>query len=69
MDYFMVDATALPDLKIGDEVVLLGQNWGESITVPEMADMLHTIVHEVTCNISLRVPRKYLYDQMELQEA
>ncbi|MBQ2035941.1 MAG: alanine racemase, partial [Peptococcaceae bacterium] len=40
MDYFMVDATELPDLKTGDEVILLGEDQGVSITVPEMAKML-----------------------------
>lgn len=60
MDYFMVDATELPHLKAGDEVILLGEDQGVSITVPEMAAMLHTIEHEITCGISLRVPRVYL---------
>lgn len=60
MDYFMVDATELPDLKKGDEVILLGEDQGVSITVPEMAAMLKTIEHEITCDISLRVPRVYV---------
>ena len=60
MDYFMVDATELPDLKAGDEVILLGEDQGVSITVPEMAKMLNTIEHEITCDISLRVPRIYV---------
>ena len=60
MDYFMVDATELPDLKTGDEVILLGEDQGVSITVPEMAKMLNTIEHEITCDISLRVPRMYI---------
>lgn len=60
MDYFMVDATELPDLKAGDEVILLGEEQGVSITVPEMAKMLNTIEHEITCDISLRVPRIYV---------
>jgi alanine racemase len=60
MDYFMVDATELPDLKTGDEVILLGEDQGVSITVPKMAKMLNTIEHEITCDISLRVPRMYI---------
>ena len=54
------DASALPDLKAGDEVILLGEEQGVSITVPEMAAMRKTIEHEVTCDISLRVPRVYI---------
>ena len=47
-------------LKAGDEVILLGEDQGVSITVPEMAKMLNTIEHEITCDISLRVPRIYV---------
>ena len=56
----MVDASQLPDLKLGDEVILLGEEAGVSITVTEMAHHLGTIEHEVTCNIAARVPRVYI---------
>lgn len=60
MDQFMVDASQLPDIKAGDEVILLGQADGVSITVTEMAHHLHTIEHEITCGIAARVPRIYV---------
>lgn len=60
MDQFMVDASQLPDMQVGDEVILLGQADGVSITVTEMAHHLHTIEHEITCGIAARVPRIYM---------
>lgn len=60
MDQFMVDASQLPDMKVGDEVILLGTDQGVSITVTEMAKMLKTIEHEVCCGIAPRVPKVYV---------
>jgi len=60
MDQFMVDASQLPDMKVGDEVILLGTDQGVSITVTEMAKMLKTIEHEVCCGIAPRVPKYYI---------
>mgnify|MGYP003282023018 CR=1 FL=1 len=48
------------DLKAGDEVILLGEEQGASITADEMAAMLKTIQHEVVCGIAPRVPKFYL---------
>lgn len=64
MDQFMVDVTHLNDVKIGDEVVLIGQQGNKSITAEEIADMVGTINYEVTCRISERVPR--VYEGLEL---
>lgn len=59
MDQFMVDASTVPELQAGDEVVLLGVQDGVSITVTEMAKMLKTIEHEIVCGLAARVPRVY----------
>ena len=60
MDQFMVDASELPELKQGDDVILIGQDGDASLTVTEMAQMLHTIEHEIVCGIAGRVPKFYL---------
>lgn len=60
MDQFMVDASELKDLKQGDEALLIGQDGDASLTVTEMAKMLGTIEHEVTCAIAARVPKYYV---------
>lgn len=62
MDMCMVDVTPLKkEVKIGDEVVLIGRQGKERITAEEIADKMGTINYEVTCNISKRVPRMYKY--------
>ncbi|MBN2285169.1 MAG: alanine racemase [Tissierellales bacterium] len=60
MDQCMVDITGEDHIKVGDEVVLFGQQGDVSITVDEIAKLLHTINYEVVCMISNRVPRKYV---------
>ncbi|ACR80348.1 alanine racemase [Kosmotoga olearia] len=60
MDQFVVDVTHLHKKpKIGDEVVLIGSQGEERITVEEIADLLNTINYEITCTITARVPRLY----------
>lgn len=49
-----------PNAKVGDEVVLIGQQGNESIDIEEWADKLNTISYEVTCNINKRVPKYYI---------
>lgn len=60
MDQFMVDVTDIPGVELGDEVVLIGSQGNETITATEIADMIGTINYEVLCNISKRVPRRYI---------
>ena len=48
------------DVKIGDEVVLLGAQGDEEVTAEEWAEELDTITYEVVCSIGPRVPRRYL---------
>jgi alanine racemase len=58
MDMCMVDVTDA-GARVGDEVVLLGQQGGQSITAEELAAWAGTIPYEVLCGISKRVPRVY----------
>lgn len=60
MDQCMVDVTDIPNVKVGDEVVLMGESQGKSITADDIAAMLGTINYEVICMISKRVPRVYI---------
>lgn len=59
MDQLMVDMGPGVGPKTG-EVVLIGEQGGEKITVDEIADLLGTINYEVVCSINRRVPRVYL---------
>jgi alanine racemase len=59
MDLVTIDVTDLDDVSLGDEVVLLGAQGGERITVEELAEKTSTISYEVFCRVSARVPRVY----------
>jgi alanine racemase len=59
MDQTVVDASALPQVKAGDEVVLIGRQGREEITAVELAAWCGTIPWEVLTNITYRVPRVY----------
>ena len=60
MDQFMVDVTDINDVKINDEVVLMGTQGENSITADDIAKALNTINYEVFCTLSKRVPRQYI---------
>jgi len=57
MDQTTVDVTHIPDVRIGDEVVLIGHQGSERITVEDVAQRLGTINYEVVAAILARVPR------------
>ncbi len=60
MDQLVADVTALPEVRPGDMVTLIGQDGGEAITAGELAAWEGTIHYEVVCALSKRVPRVYL---------
>jgi alanine racemase len=57
MDQTVLDVTEIPDVVPGDEVVILGEQDGESITVFDHADAAETIPWEVFTRIAARVRR------------
>ena len=58
MDQLMLDCGD-DSVNVGDEVVLIGRQGDEEVTVREWAERLGTITYEVVCGISKRVPRSY----------
>lgn len=64
MDQFMIDVTDISNIKVGDEVVILGRQCENEITADEIADLLGTISYEVLCMVSGRVPRKYIKSEL-----
>ena len=59
MDQMMVDITDVPDVKIDDPVVLVGNDGNDVITVEEIAAAADSFNYEFICGISRRVPRRY----------
>lgn len=60
MDWTTVDVSAIDDVELGDEVVLIGESGGARIAAEDIAALTDTISYEVTCNIDRRVPRVYV---------
>lgn len=60
MDYTLVDVTKVPEVRMGEEVVLIGKQGRDRIRAEEVAEKLGTISYEVLCGVGKRVPRVYL---------
>ena len=65
MDQMMVDVTDIPDVAIGNKVVLVGTDRDQTITVEQIAEAAGSFNYELICGISRRVPR-YYYQNGEL---
>jgi alanine racemase len=57
MDMFMVDVTHIPDVRLEDEVVLIGRQGDEELTADQLADWADTINYEVVSRINPLLPR------------
>ena len=62
MDQATIDICLDDDIMVGDEVVLLGKQLDEEITVLELAKKMNTIPYEVFTSISARVERSYIFN-------
>ncbi|CAN5518100.1 alanine racemase [soil metagenome] len=60
MDLMMVDVTAVPDVNLGDEVVLIGKQGAEEIFAAEVAERAGTIAWEIFTGIGSRVRWVYV---------
>ncbi len=60
MDLTMLDVGHIPDVAVGDQVVLIGDQGGKEITADQVAAWLGTISYEVVSALTSRVPRIYL---------
>lgn len=59
MDQFMVDVTEIPDVNVGDEVTLIGQDGDEEITMDELGALSGRFNYEFACDLGRRIPRIY----------
>lgn len=55
MDMTMIDLSSCPNVDVGSEVEIFGEN----APLEKMAEKACTIPYEITCNVSKRVPRIY----------
>ena len=63
MDQSMIDVTNLPQVEVGDEVVLWGRQGQEEITVEEIAEKIGTINYEIVhLPDKKRIPKLFIKD-------
>ena len=59
MDQCMIDITHIQGVKVGDEVILIGEDGKNKFTADIIGELIGTISYEVVCMIGKRVPRVY----------
>ncbi|MBS1786801.1 MAG: alanine racemase [Acidobacteria bacterium] len=59
MDLTMLDVTDVPDVELGDKVLLMGEQNGQAISAEDLAEQTATISYEIVTGFSSRVPRFY----------
>lgn len=57
MDQTMIDVSEIPNVEIGDEVVLVGKQGSNILSVEELAGMSASFNYEFVCDVNRRVPR------------
>ena len=60
MDQCMVDVSAVPDVKRGDEIVVMGKQGDKEISADDLAAINGTINYEITCAFDIRLPKVYM---------
>lgn len=60
MDLMVIDVSHIPDVEVGDEVVLMGRQGDAEIACIELADKAGTITWEITTRIGQRVRRVFV---------
>lgn len=68
MDMTMFDVTDT-DAALGDVVTLLGRDGGDVITVGEMAAVADISAYEILTGLKLRLPRRYVADELGVAAA
>ena len=62
-EHIRIDLSDVPAARVGDEVVLIGKQGNNEITLDEIAEIRRTDLHEVCQSIRHQVPRLYIKTQ------
>ena len=60
MDQCMVDVSEVPDVKVGDEVIVMGSDGVHEISAEDIAKATGTINYEICCAFGQRLPKVYV---------
>jgi len=69
MDAFMVDVTDIPEVRLWDEVVVMGRQGAEQITVHDIARLKNSVSYDVLAGWRPRLPRKRLFTGLTPHQA
>ena len=59
MDAFMVDVSHIPEVKLGDEVVVMGRQGKDEITAHDLGKWTNTFAYEIMTRMGKRLPIVY----------
>ena len=60
MDQCMIDVTDVPGVKVGDEVIIIGDSGENTILADDIGDATGTINYEIVCAFGQRLPKVYI---------
>jgi len=60
MNITLIDVSHIPGVKVGDEVVLFGEQGNNAISVNEIASIVNTLNYEIICTVGNCAPRVYI---------
>lgn len=60
MDQCMIDLTDVPNVKVGDEVIIMGTDGTHTILADDIAEATGTINYEIVCAFGQRLPKVYV---------
>ncbi len=60
MDQCMIDVTEVPDVKVGDEVIVMGSDGNLEVSAEDIAKATGTINYEICCAFGQRLPKVYV---------
>jgi len=60
MDQCMIDVTDVPGVKVGDEVIIIGNSGQNTILADDIGDSTGTINYEIVCAFGQRLPKVYI---------
>ena len=60
MDQCMIDVSYVPNVKVGDEVIVMGSDGVNTILADDIAEATGTINYEICCAFGQRLPKVYV---------
>ncbi len=64
MDFMMVNVSGIPDVAVGDSVLIFGENeYGDYLAPEQLAFSGNSIAHELLTCLGPRIPRIFLYEE------